>query len=348
METSGRISTFSIGFDDDGFDERGRARLVAQRYGTDHHELVLGPDVAAVLPKVATVFDEPLADSSALPTYLVAELARRQVKVALSGEGGDELFGGYFYYTGHLLARRLGWTAPILRPLATRMPPSTSKASTLENKVRRFAQGAAFGTLERHVRFREVCTPAMRHALLGVNGGETPDPVDLLRPRFAESEGAEEVARAMDVDLGVYLVEDMLVKTDRASMAHSLEARVPFLDEVVTDFALALPRRAKVRGFAKKRLIRRAMAPLLPSEIIDGPKRGFSIPLAAWLRSELGPVARDVLAPQNVARQGVFDASIVAGLLRDHVEGNSDNSRELWALLVFSLWHDRYANGVAA
>jgi asparagine synthase (glutamine-hydrolysing) len=173
--------------------------------------------------------------------------------------------------------------------------------------------------------------------------GRPLDSVELLRGRYAESEGAEDVARAMDVDLGVYLVEDMLVKTDRASMANSLEARVPLLDPVVAELALALPTRMKVRGLSKKRLIRKAMAPLLPSEILDGPKRGFSIPVAGWLRNELAPLARDVLSPDAVRRQGVFAPAAVTGLLDAHAAGTRDHSRELWALLVFSLWFDRYA-----
>ena len=149
----------------------------------------------------------------------------------------------------------------------------------------------------------------------------------------------------MGVDLALFLVDDMLVKTDRASMAHSLEARVPLLDTVVAELALALPSRMKVRGLAKKRLLRRAVAPLLPREIIEGKKRGFSPPIGNWLRNELQPVARDVLSAAAVERQGFFQPDAVTRLIDDHVAGSADNSRKIWALLTFSLWFDRYASG---
>jgi asparagine synthase (glutamine-hydrolysing) len=171
------------------------------------------------------------------------------------------------------------------------------------------------------------------------------DPLESLRVRFAGSEGAEELARVIDLDLGVFLVDDMLVKTDRASMAHSLEARVPILDQVVAELALALPSRVSVRGLKKKRLLRRALAPLLPPEILQGKKRGFSIPLAAWLRSELEPFAREVLSPGNLHGQGFFRPEAVTQLIDDHVAARSDHSRKIWALLAFSLWFDRYADG---
>jgi asparagine synthase (glutamine-hydrolysing) len=151
----------------------------------------------------------------------------------------------------------------------------------------------------------------------------------------------------MAVDLGVFLVDDMLVKTDRASMAHSLEARVPLLDTVVAEFALALPSRLKVRGLAKKRLLRRAVEPLLPPEILAGKKRGFVPPIGAWLRNELQPLTREVLSPAENRRRGVFEPAAVAALIDEHAAGTSDNSRKIWALLTFSLWYDRYAVGSA-
>jgi asparagine synthase (glutamine-hydrolysing) len=166
--------------------------------------------------------------------------------------------------------------------------------------------------------------------------------VDLLRARYAETDGAEELARLQDVDLGVYLVDDLLVKTDRASMAHSLEARVPYLDTVVTNLALALPTKHKLRGFSKKVLLRKAAAPLLPRQIVQGKKRGFSIPAAAWLRGELEPFARETLSPDVLRRQGFFRPEVVTRLLDDHVAGREDRSRQLWGLLAFTLWHERH------
>jgi asparagine synthase (glutamine-hydrolysing) len=341
QESSAPVSTFTIGFEEGGFDERDRARLVAERYGTDHHELLLRPNAVELLPAVAAAFDEPFADSSAIPTYLVSKLARTHVKVALSGEGGDELFGGYHTYVADLLAPRVGPLASALRPLAERLPSRTQKAVGFDYMAKRFARAAHLPALERHHGWKEIFAPEARAALLADGRAQASDPVDLLRARYAETVGAEPVARLMDVDLGIPLVDDLLAKTDRASMAHSLEARVPFLDPLVASFALALPTRHKVRGLSKKRLLRRAVTPLLPDELVLGRKRGFSIPAAAWLRGELAPFARAVLAPGELRRQGFFDPDAVGGLLDAHLSGREDLSRQLWGLLAFSLWLQR-------
>jgi asparagine synthase (glutamine-hydrolysing) len=344
-EAEGRVSTFTIGFDEREFDERELARLLADRYGTDHHELLVRPDAAELMPALAESFDEPFADSSAIPTYLVSQLARRHVKVALSGEGGDEFFGGYNYYAGHGLARRMAPLAPVLRPVVERLPTSTDKASSLDWRAKRWVRAARLTPLERHYAWKSVFTPEERVALLRPELGDAADPLDILRPHFAASEGAEELARMMGVDVAVFMVDDMLVKTDRASMAHSLEARVPILDPVVAELALALPSRLKVRGLAKKRLLRRAVAPLLPREIIEGKKRGFSAPIGLWLRNELQPLAREVLSPAAVRRQGFFRPETVGRLIDDHAAGRADNSRKIWALLTFALWFERYGAG---
>src|SRR5437588_3058710 len=333
------LRTFSIGFEERSFDELEDARRVAERYGTLHRELVLRPDAALLLPALAEAFDEPFADSSALPTYLVSQLAAEDVKVALSGEGGDELFGGYYTYAADLLAQRTGWIAPILRPFVERLPSSSARAS-FDYRAKRFVRAAHLQPLERHHGWKEIFSPEARAELV-VRRGER-DPVDLLRERFAETEGAELLARLQDVDLGTYLVDDLLVKTDRASMAHSLEARVPFLDPVVTNFALGLPSRHKVQGLRKKVLLRKAAAPLIPPELLRRRKRGFSIPAAAWLRGELEGFARETLSRETLRRQGFFRPEAATKLIDDHVAGREDLSRQLWGLLAFTLWHERH------
>jgi asparagine synthase (glutamine-hydrolysing) len=344
-EESGEpVRTFSIGFEETSFDELAGARAVANRYATEHRELVLRPDAALLLPALADAFDEPFADSSALPTYLVSKLAAEDVKVALSGEGGDELFGGYYTYVADLLAERVGGIAAVARPLVELLPTSTRKAS-FDYKAKRFVRAAHLPPLERHHGWKEIFSPAQRAALTGRQ--HTWDPVSLLRERFAETEGHELLARLQDVDLGTYLVDDLLVKTDRASMAWSLEARVPFLDPIVANFAFSLPRSQRVRLLGKKRLLRRAVEPLLPHEVVHGRKRGFSIPAAAWLRGELEPFARETLAPDTLRRQGVFDPEPVQRVLDDHVAGRNDRSRQLWGLLAFTLWYERHVEGIA-
>jgi asparagine synthase (glutamine-hydrolysing) len=340
-EQADPVKTFSVGFEESSFDELDRARLVAERYGTEHHEIVLRPDAVELLPRLVEAFDEPFGDSSALPTYLVSELAAGEVKVALSGEGGDELFGGYYTYVADLLAARFGRLAALAAPLAERLPSSDAKVS-LDYKAKRFARGAGLPPLERHHAWKEIFSRQLQASLLSVRDPGW-DPVDLYRERYAETAGAESLARLQDVDLGIYLVDDLLVKTDRSSMAHSLELRVPFLDNEVATMALGLATPLKVRGLAKKRLLRRALAPLLPKEILRGPKQGFSIPVAAWLRGPLQGFAREVLSAEALSRQGWLDPATVTSLLDDHCAGREDLSRQLWGLIAFTLWFDRYA-----
>jgi asparagine synthase (glutamine-hydrolysing) len=336
--SEGPVATFSIGFEERSFDELHLARLVARRYGTDHHELVLRPDAAELLPIIAAAYDEPSGDSSALPTYLVCRLAASHVKVVLSGEGGDELFGGYQTYVADRLAPVAGPIAGAVRPLVERLPTATGRVP-LDYKLKRFARAARLPPLERHHGFKEIFAPELRSELSRLRPAA--DPLQLYRARYAETVGAAPLARLQDVDLGLYLADDLLVKTDRMSMAHSIEARVPFLDPVVSDLALALPSHHKVLGTSTKRLLRRAVAPLVPAAIVRGPKRGFSIPAAAWLRGPLLPFAREVLSADRLGADGVFDPPTVARLLDRHASGQEDLSRQLWGLMGFALWQRR-------
>ena len=338
QESSERVSTFSIGFEEQSFDELELAREVATRYGTDHHELVVGDaldPIAELLPKIVDAFDEPFADSSALPTYLVSRLASEHVKVALSGEGADELFGGYFTYVADLLAPRLGRVAQLAQPLVARLPSSSRRVS-LDYMARRFTRAAHLPPLEAHHGWKQILAPDLRAELLGNRGTPDWDPLTPWRARWAETAGAAPLARLQDLDLGIYLPDDLLTKTDRASMAHSLEARVPFLDADVAELALALPTNAKVRGLQKKRLLRAAVEPLLPRAVVHGRKRGFSIPAAAWLRGTLEPFARELLSSAELV-----DRRAALRLLDDHVARRDDHSRALWGLVCLELWRAR-------
>ena len=337
QESSGPVSTFSIGFEERSFDELERARAVARRYGTDHHELVLRPDAAELLPQIVAAFDEPLGDSSALPTYLVSRLASQHVKVVLSGEGGDELFGGYYTYVADVLATRLAPAAALARP-AVELLPSSSRKVSLDYRLKRFVRAADRPPLERHQGWKEIFSDSDRDELLLLGARGAGHPLDHHRARYAETEGAEPLARLQDVDTTTYLVDDLLVKTDRASMAHSLEVRVPFLDPAVAGLALALPTGAKVSGLRKKRLLRRAVGGLVPRSVAYGRKQGFSSPAAAWLRGELVPFAREVLSPELIGRQGYLRPEAVTRVLDDHVAGREDLSRQLWGLMCLSLW----------
>jgi asparagine synthase (glutamine-hydrolysing) len=245
------------------------------------------------------------------------------VKVALAGEGGDELFGGYDVYAAHSVA-------PLARPLAPLLRRLPSP------RVQRLAGAVALPALERHLAWKRLFDADARATLLRTRGS---DPAARFRARWGETHGADDLARVLDLDIGTYLADELLVKADRASMAHSLEVRVPFLDNVVAGFALALPSRLKVRGLAKKRLLRKALAPLLPAEILAAPKHGLTLPAAEWLRGPLAPYAREVLA----ADRGLLDVAESTRLLDEHVAGRSDNWKQLWTLLSFCVWFDRYA-----
>ncbi|HZS24496.1 MAG TPA: asparagine synthase (glutamine-hydrolyzing) [Gaiellaceae bacterium] len=317
------VHTFSIGFEERSYDELGKARLVAQRFGTEHHELRLQPDIVDLFPAVVESFDEPFADDAAIPTYLVSQLAAADVKVALAGEGGDELFGGYDVYTAHALARVAAPAAPLL----ARVPSA---------RAQRFARGAALPALERHLVWKRMFTPEARADLLRVRGD---DPLGRYRSRWDESAHADDLARVFDLDVGTYLADELLVKADRASMAHSLEVRVPFLDTPLAAFALALPSRLKVSARGKKRLLRQALAPILPAEILSAPKHGFTLPASRWLRGELEPFARETLARDR----GLLEPAVGLRLLDDHVARRHDRWKELWTLLSFCVWFDRYA-----
>jgi asparagine synthase (glutamine-hydrolysing) len=340
------LKTFSIGFTEPSFDELAAARQVARRYGTEHRELVVGPDAATALHAVAATFDEPRGDSTALPYWLAARHAASEVKAVLSGEGGDELFGGYQTYVA-------GRLAALARPLAAAEPlltrwPSSSRRLSLDYKLRRLARGAGLAPVERHHAFKEIFSAGARAELLRPERRGSEDPLEAYRSRYAESQGAEAVARLQDLDVGTFLADDLLAQTDRAGMAHGLEIRVPYLDPVVAELAYALPLGARVRGLQTKPVLRAAAAPLLPPAIARGPKRGFCAPAAAWLRGPLLPLARELLAPSRIREQGYFAPGVVTGLLERHVARREDLSRPLWALIAFGLWHDAHASAPAA
>ncbi len=345
------IRTFTIGFAEKTFDETAVARAVAARYGTEHHELIVRPDAAALLPTLVRHFDEPFADSSAIPVYYLSELARRHVTVVLSGEGGDEMLGGYETYRAHRIARLYARLPAVLGarviPALVRCLPVSHARVSFDYKAKRFVTGAYLPPAAGHLWWKTVLAEDAKAALYGEGtGGAARAPtVRLFEEAFAAADG-DDLDRLQFVDGTVYLPGDILVKVDRMSMAHSLEARVPFLDRAVVEFARRLPSKLRLRGLTTKYLLRRAMAGRLPEAVTAGRKRGFNVPMPAWLAGELRDFACDLLAPSRLRRQGLFDPRAVARLLAEHGARRADHSRAIWALLVLSVWHDEVLRGV--
>ncbi len=334
-----RIRTFTIGFTDPAFDEAPHARAVARHLGTDHTELYVSPeDALAVIPSLPRIHDEPFADSSQVPTFLVSRLARTAVTVSLSGDGGDEAFGGYQRYAR---TDRL-WRALRLVPAGARTLLADAAGalagvglpSELARRLNRLA--SVLPARDVNSMYLEMVFPHWQVPGRGVVvPGEPPTP---LSRAFAEIHGGRLVERLMLWDLLAYLPDDILVKVDRASMHVSLESRMPLLDHRVIELALSLPLRLKQRRGVTKWLLRRVLDRYVPAALVDRPKRGFQVPLDAWLRGPLGGWARDLLSPTLLARQGHLDAQVVGTALEQHLAGTHRWGPSLWVACMFQAW----------
>jgi asparagine synthase (glutamine-hydrolysing) len=336
---SGRLRTFSIGFEAKSFDESGYARTVARRIGSEHTEDIVGEQ--ALLDSLDTVIeslDEPLADHSYLPTYLLSRLAARHVKVVLGGDGGDELWGGYPTYKAHQAARLYALVPERIRrgvvaPLVARLPVTTGYQG-LDWKIRRFTGRWDDAPLRRHFRWlSSVDLPELARALPFSRGIEPP-PLRVEYPVFV----GDAMTTILGVDFASYMHASVLTKVDRASMAHGLEVRPPLLDNECIDLAFSLPARFKVRGATTKYLFKRAARPHVSREIVDRPKRGFGIPLIAWLRGPLLPEVDAALGDSVLWDSGVLDRDVFRGYRDAHAAGATDASKPLWALVVLSRW----------
>ncbi|HEV7771229.1 MAG TPA: asparagine synthase (glutamine-hydrolyzing) [Solirubrobacterales bacterium] len=343
-QSSQPVKTFSIGFADEAVNELPRARLVADRFATDHHELIVEPDAVELLPKLARHYGEPFGDHSALPCFYLAEMARRHVTVALNGDGGDESFGGYQRYTSNLLAARLErLPAPLRRAIAATAGRVGGGVGT-ESRPRRalrFAGRLAGRPQERYLRQVSIFDAEERQALYTpelarMTAAAATDDV-LLRP-WREAGGAGLLDQLLEVDTTVYLPGDLLAKIDIATMAFSLEARSPLLDPEMMEMAASIPAVHKARGLQRKIALRGALRGWLPDAILDGPKRGFELPVARWLRTDLAPFTREVLLDRESTNRGWTRPGAVAALIDQHVAGTADHGRKLWSLLVLELW----------
>jgi asparagine synthase (glutamine-hydrolysing) len=348
QESAGPVRTFTIGFSDARYDEREYARAVAERWSTQHEELVAEPHVDELLPRLAWTFDEPFGDASALPTYLVCELARRRITVALAGDGGDEAFAGYERYLAHGLADRLSWlpgTGAAARALRA-LPGGRTDLRAPLVRAARFLDVVGTPAGARYGRMMEIFPVGLRRELWTDDAlaeiGDPPSAAELLgAPRLRGTAGLQLL------DAETYLPGDLLRKADLASMAHSLELRAPLLDTDVLELTLALPDALRTSGRRGKVALRRAFADLLPEPVAARGKKGFGVPLAAWFRGDLQDLTRDLLLDSRARSRGWFRPAAVERLVADHVSGRADHGHRLWCLVMLELWQRLWVEGAA-
>jgi asparagine synthase (glutamine-hydrolysing) len=337
-----RVKTFSIGFDEPAFDELPHARRVAEHFGTDHHEFVVKPDGVAILDRLISHFDEPLADPSAIPTWYVSEMARRHVTVVLSGDGGDELFGGYQRYLPHPRVVQFDRYSPrVLRRVAAVAAAGLPAGLRARNFLRHVSRDDP-GRYVDSIRFfsaddkSALLSADLRRRLTG-SDAET-----VLARHFAPYAHLPWPSQMMHFDADTYLPEDVLVKVDRMSMAHSIESRVPLLDNAVVALASSLPSSYKLKDGRHKHILKELAATLLPRDLVERRKQGFSVPLGVWFRGGMRELFADTLLSSHSLSRGYFQTSFLRRLVEEHVSGQRDHTWRLWQLVIFERWHAQY------
>lgn len=348
--SASKVKTFSIGFEEESFDESTHARKVAKHLGTEHFEDRLSVETASgLLEEIGKWLDEPLSDASLLPTFLLSGFVRKHVTVALGGDGGDEIFAGYPMYFGHKV-NRLYRAVPkfvrsgIVEPAVAGLKAGTGNL-TFDYKAKRFVKAADLDDIERHHMWFGSFSAEEKGELLAGPFSEsvTLDDTYSVARELDEGCDAESVVERMQyLDMKLYLAEDILTKVDRASMAVSLEVRAPFLDHKVAEFAASLPAEYKLKGKTSKYILKQSVKDLLPDEIIGRPKKGFGIPVAEWLKGRLNALLHELLSEDRLKNQGIFDPAYVSRLIARHESGKQNNYKQLWTLLVFQLWYENF------
>ena len=342
------VQTFSIGFTEEDYSELPYARAVAQQYATDHHEFIVRPEATEILPQLVRHYGDPYADSSAIATFYVARETRRHVTVALNGDGGDESFAGYDRYVANRLVSLYRLVpaplrAGILRALDAF--PEPSGAFSVLRRAKRFASAAhgpetdaylrLVSNLDRPLR-QQLYTAEMR-ALLAAH-----EPGDILREALTRTDALATADKTMALDVMTYLPDDLLVKVDIATMANSLEGRSPFLDHRLMEFAARIPAGLKLKGRTTKYILKKALAKLLPAEILHRRKMGFGVPIKKWFRGELAPMLRETLLSSRAVGRGYFERGPLAAFIEEHVSGRRDHGYRLYTLLMLELWHREF------
>jgi asparagine synthase (glutamine-hydrolysing) len=339
------VQTFSIGFEDDTYDEVPYANAVAKHFGTNHHVKVLNPDIATLVEQLVPHHDEPFADTSIFPTFLVSKLASQNVTVVLSGDGGDELFAGYDTYIAEKLNRYYGRLPGTLRQkllprFAEWLPPQPAKKGII-NKIKRMVEGGALDASLQHTRWMMFLNASEKDSLYQSDLRATLNDqltANYFGSYFERANRFDSLAQQQYVDIKTYLVDDILTKVDRMSMAASIEARVPLLDYHIVEFAMNLPPQMKLNGSRTKSILRNAVKHLVPNFVLEKPKQGFSIPMKHWLRTSLKPMMLDLLSKDSLHTHGYFDQHIVSAWVQEHLDGRANHSHRLWSLMVFEMW----------
>lgn len=344
------VKTFSIGFKESSYNETGFAQTIAKKFNTEHYESTIETNALDLTEKLVGHLDEPFGDFSIFPTYLVSKMARQHVTVALSGDGGDELFAGYDTYIANRMGNSYGnlpgfFRKGLVSPILNSMPP-TEKKKGLINKAKRFDEGMRLPRDLQHTRWMIFLQEIEKSKLYSDDMRENLNGYDSyghIRNYFTKAEHTnDQINRQLYVDIKSYLVDNILVKVDRMSMATSLEARVPFLDHRFVEFAATIPSAMKLKGKSTKYLLKKAMGDLLPNEILTRGKEGFSIPIKNWLKTDLKDLMMDVLEPSKVKREGFFNPEYVEKLKDEHLKDKENHSHRLWSMMVFGIWQDIY------
>ena len=344
-----KVKTFSIGFEEDSFDESKYARQVAHHLGTEHYEATLSVETAAdLISEIGGWLDEPLSDGSLIPTFMLSRFVRHHVTVALGGDGGDELFAGYPTYYGHRVAQQYSRVPAFVRngliaPAVNRLPVSTRNLS-FEYRAKRFVRASEWDIVRRHHSWFGSFSLDEQEQLLttDLRSETSGDIYTDARQMLTLCDATDDVERMQFLDINFYMAEDILTKVDRAAMAVSLETRAPFLDPSVAQFAASLPVNYRLRGSQGKYILKKALEPLLPANILHRKKKGFGIPIADWLKGRLNPLMHDLLAEERLRKQGLFEPKFVSTLIREHETGVASHHKQLWTLLVFQLWYDKF------
>ena len=347
--SSEKVKTFSIGFEEDSFDESKFARQVATHLNTEHYEEKLSVEKAAdLISEIGTWLDEPISDGSLIPTLLLSRFVKKHVTVALGGDGGDEIFAGYPMYYAHKVAGIYGKIPRVLRngliePIVNNLPVSNKNLS-FDYKAKRFVAATKYDAVTRHhswfgsFSIDEQQQLLSKDILAQTSSDIYKDAKELLKICDAENE----IEQMQFLDLNYYMAEDILTKVDRASMAVSLEVRAPFLDPRVAQFAASIPLEYKLKGNKGKYILKKAVEPLLPKNILHRPKKGFGIPIAEWLKGRLNPLMHDLLDSTRLKNQGLFDAEFVQKIIKEHETNFASHHKQLWTLIVFQLWFDNF------